>query len=259
MNIHASDEGSKSFEYSSTHLGFTVEVVINWPTDERIANRLHFLDVNQLFPLLPYIKQTALKFAQGDPDRANALTESALNWFNEQSQNHEYKAEGAEVLDAAFEMQRQVYKDWWRKNLLPLVNKREIINEVHSAISTALINFERIKLEEFAEKVNYTLRTSLQAPDGTYQTKTVRGRRFSIFKANLGRTRGSKNTEPKVTYEKIVREIRRFKGNDYGILPSRAQIAKKLRCDQKTITTRLRENGERRRFPTFVRALLEQE
>jgi hypothetical protein len=42
-------------------------------------------------------------------------------------------------------------------------------------------------------------------------------------------------------------------------VPTRAEIARKLRCDEKTITTRLRERGERRRFQTFARALLEQE
>jgi hypothetical protein len=99
----------------------------------------------------------------------------------------------------------------------------------------------------------------LKATGGTYETKRIRGRGFSIFRANVGRAKGSRNRKPKVTYERIVREIKRFRDNAYGIVPSKTVIARKLNCDPKTIKNCLLEKGEARRFPVFAQAVLREE
>jgi hypothetical protein len=233
MNMHSPNASDKSFEYFSSNLGFSVSVVIHPPTNERLKNGLNFLDPDQILPLVPFLEQAALRFAKGNPSKAPELLRSASNWESEQSQSREENDQGMRVLDAAYEERMKAYKNWQLKTLLPLVSKAEIVDGIHEAIGTALANFERIKCEELAEKVGHTLKTSLLTPEGKFRTKIVRGRRLSIFRAKLGRTKGRKNTNPKVTYDRIVKEIRRFKGNEFGI-PGQKQIALKLKCSVQT-------------------------
>jgi hypothetical protein len=50
----------------------------------------------------------------------------------------------------------------------------------------------------------------------------------------------------------------RFKDNEFGIIPSLKGIAFKLKCTPKTIKNCLLDKGEKRRFPLFARAVLEE-
>lgn len=258
MTIHSPNVTDKSFEYFSPHFGFSVSIVIHPPTDERLEDGLNFLDTEQILPLAPFLEQAAVRFAGGNPAKSQDLLRFALSWDSEPSLSQQDKIDGMKVLDAAYDSRIKAYRRWQQKNLIPEVKNGEIVKGVHEAIITALANFERIKLEELAEKVHYSLRTFLKTPEGTYESRKVRGRRLSIFRANPGRTKGSKNSEPKVTYERLVKEIKRFKDNEYGIIPSEKEMAVKFSCTQKTIKNCLLEEGEKRRFSVFARALLEE-
>jgi hypothetical protein len=247
-----------SFEHFSPHFGFSVSVVIHPPTDEQLEDGLNFFDPNQILPLLPFLKQAAIRFAGGNPAKAQALLQDALSWDSGKSFSDEEKLEGMRILDLAYEARMKAYKDWRLKHLVPLVSKAELAVEIQEAIGTALGNLERIKCEELAEKVQYNLRIFLKTPEGTYETRKVKGRRHSIFRAKPGRTKGTRNSKPKVTYESLVKEVKRFKNNEYGIIPSEKDIARKLNCDPKTIKNCLLGKGEKRRFSVFAHALLEE-
>jgi hypothetical protein len=258
MSNPSTDDNNNGFDYFILNLGFKVTVVIETPTDEGIQNGLNFLDPDQIAPLKPFLEEAALRIAGGNPRKSQNLLRSALTWESDEGLSQKEKIDGMKVLDAAFDARMKAFKDWQQKNLVPMVNKAEIVSGIQEAIGTALANFERIKCEELAEKVDYTLRTSLGTPEGTYKTKKVRGRRLSIFRANPGRTKGRKNTKPKVTYENIVKKIKGFKDNDLGIIPSEKQLALKFKCTPRTIKNCLRAKGETRHFSVFARAVLEE-
>jgi hypothetical protein len=248
-----------SFDYFSTQLGYRVTVLIHPPTEELLAGGLRFIDPNQAFPLMPYIEQSAAQHAENDPDKTKALINSALAWLREQKQSRDRQDMGMKVLNAAFHARIKAFTRWQRETLMPLVDKGEIGREIRDAVSTALANVDRIMCEEIAAKAGHTLHTSLTTPEGKFKTKQVRGRRVSVFKENLGRRKGTKNLKHKVTYRRIVKEIKRFKNNEYGHIPTRKQIAFKLGCDETTVKDCLLKEGEKRRFPDFARALLEEE
>jgi hypothetical protein len=258
MSTISPNDSTDGFEYFSSNLGFKVVIMIEPPTDERLQNGLNFLDPDQILPLAPFLEKEAFRFAGGNQAKSQDLLRFALNWDSELSLSQQDKIDGMNVLDAAYDSRMKGYRRWQQDNLIPEVNKGEIVKGVHEAISTALANFERITCEDLAEKVHYSLRTSLKTPEGTYESRTVRGRRLSIFRANPGRTKGSKNSNPKVTYERLLKEIKRFKNNEYGIIPSEKEMAVKFSCSQKTIKNCLLEKGEKRRFSVFARALLEE-
>jgi hypothetical protein len=258
MNINSQNPTDNSFEYFSPHFGFSVSVVIHSPTDERLEDGLNFLDPDQILPLIPFLERAAITVAAGNPTKAQDLLQAALSWDTENSLSDKQRFEAMRILDAAFEARAKAYKTWKRRNLIPLVSKAQLVAEIQEAIGTALGNLERIKCEELAEKVNYILKVSLKTAGGTYVTKRIRGRGFSIFRPNVGRAKGSRNSKPKVTYERLVKEIKRFKDNGYGIIPSEKEIAVKFSCSHKTIKNCLLEKGEKRRFSDFVRALLEE-
>ncbi len=183
MNIHSPNESDKSFEHFSANLGFSVSVVIHPPTDDRLKNGLNFLDPEQIAPLKPFLEEAALRIAGGDLRKSQNILHSALTWESDEGLSQEGKIVSMKVLDAAFEARMKDFKEWQQKNLVPMANKAEIVSEIQEAIGTALANFERIKCEELAEKIDYTLRASLRTPEGTYKTKKVRGRQPNADRA----------------------------------------------------------------------------
>jgi hypothetical protein len=256
MSTTSPNENTYGFDYFSSNLGFKVTVIIEPPTDERLQNSLNFLDPEQMMPLAPFLEQEALRFAGGNLAKSQTLLRFALNWDSEPMLSHQERLDGMRVLDAAYDTRMKAYRAWQQKNLIP--EARKIVAGIQEAISTGLANFERVKCEELAEKINYSLRTELRTPQGTYTTKKVRGRKVAVFRATPGRTKGIKNAERKVTYADIIRTIKSYENNEFGNIPSEKEIAWKLGCDPKTIKNCLLEKGEKRRFSVFVRTVFKQ-
>lgn len=258
MSTTSPNENPYGFDYFSSHLRFKVTVIIEPPTDERLQNGLNFLDPEQMLPLAPFLEDEAFKLAGGDPAKSQALLRFALTWDSEPSLSHQEKIDGMKVLDAAYDTRMKAFKAWQRKNLIPEARRVEIVGGIQEAITTALANFEREKCEELAEKINYSLRTELRTPQGTYITRKVRGRQVAVFRASPGRKKGTNNSGRKVTYAGIIKTIKSYEDNEFGNFPSEKEIAWKLGCNPKTIKNCLLENGEKRRFSVFVRTVLKQ-
>ncbi|MDQ3816608.1 MAG: hypothetical protein M3362_02820 [Acidobacteriota bacterium] len=117
----------------------------------------------------------------------------------------------------------------------------------------ALAGADFALLKELAEEQDIRLNISMDTPEGSFKTKKIRGHHKPQFIYRRGRDKASHR---KVTYEQIKGAILRFRGNYYGTLPERDQIAKKLGCSSPTIKNVLLENGERRPWREFVKAIL---
>jgi hypothetical protein len=124
--------------------------------------------------------------------------------------------------------------------------------------SRSLIGLDFAFLRELVEEQGLKWDGDMIGPDGSIKLRKVRGRYEPVFKYRPGRAKGSHRKNNPVTYERIRDAVLGFRGNAEGVIPTRNQIAEKLRCSPPMVTNVLRQNGEWRRWAEFVKAILDE-